>query len=99
VTGPDRIDDDKVAQRFDAALDLFAEMRQRVVLLDDDDLRLIHTAVAHVVAATVAEEFEALAAHYPEGVFTPAGTSRDAVSGTALRTVLSAQAKLWRAGQ
>lgn len=44
-------------------------------------------------AAVAAAAFEGLAACYPAAVFPETGTSRDAVSGTALRMVLTAQAK------
>lgn len=46
--------------------------------------------------AVISAAFEGLAAHYPAAVFPETGTSRDAISGTALRTVLTAQARLYR---
>ena len=52
-----------------------------------------------LVARAVADELDRLAARYPGDVFLDDGTSRDAISGTALRTVLTAQARLWREGK
>jgi hypothetical protein len=49
-------------------------------------------------ARWVAEALEELAGRYPADVFPAGSDSRDAISGTALRTVLTAQAKLHRAG-
>lgn len=49
-----------------------------------------------IARAAVADAFDRLAACYPADVFPPDSTSRDAVSGTALRVVLTAQAALYR---
>jgi hypothetical protein len=56
----------------------------------------IRIAVEAAAPLIVAAFLDDLAAYYQADIFTPDGTSRDAISGTALRTVLSAQAKALR---
>ena len=56
----------------------------------------VRAALVSVAADIVAKALEDLAAHYPADIFTEDGTSRDAIAGTALRTVLTAQARYWR---
>lgn len=58
----------------------------------------LETAARALRARWVAEALEDLAARYPADIFPDDGTSRDAISGSALRTVLTAQAKLHRDG-
>lgn len=67
---------------------------------DDIHRDAVREGLAAVMPAicrrAIAAKLTQIAACYPADVFPPDGTSRDAVSGTALRVVLSAQAALYR---
>jgi len=49
-----------------------------------------------VAAALLADHFDQVAARYPAEVFSPDGTSPDAIAGTAIRVVLTQEAKRLR---
>ncbi len=67
--------------------------------IDRNDVhRGLAAAAPAIGRRAVAAALARLAACYPAEVFTPDGDSRDAVSGTALRTVLTAQAALYQDG-
>lgn len=66
---------------------------------DADTRAEIEDMLAGLVADVVAYILENLALMYPADVFPPDSDSRDAIAGTALRTVLTAQARRWRAGR
>jgi len=59
----------------------------------------LEAVAGDIAAAAVAGELRRLAAYYPAEVFPEGGTSRDAIAGTALRTVLTANAQAWERGE